>query len=99
MGHFFNGLLDGLTFFFKENEQKLRNLRADAPFSGNLNGVRIGDTLSEVVARLGQPSVAPWDFGDNKAYSWRIGGNVFRCDFNKEQKVETMFLMVSDIAR
>ena len=88
---------DGLTFFFKENDQILRIIRADAPFGGNINGVRIDDTFDDVVARLGQPSGAPWDFGENKAYRFRVGSTWLRCDFNKEQKVATMFFFsVSD---
>jgi uncharacterized caspase-like protein len=91
-----NAPLDGLMFFFNEKDQTLRNIRADAPFAGSINGVRIGDNLDDVIARLGQPSRAPFDFNPNKAYLFRFGPNWFRCDFNKEQKVATMFQFVAD---
>ena len=42
---------DGLTFFFSEKELTLRNIRADVPFSGSIDGVRIGDVFDDVVAR------------------------------------------------
>lgn len=87
---------DGLTFFFKEKDQMLRNIRADAHFAGSINGVRIGDTLDSVVAKFGQPSRDPFDFNDNKAYVFSLGSTWFRCDFDKEQKVATMFLLVKD---
>ena len=82
----------GMMFFFKEKEQTLCNIRADAPFLGSINGVRIADTFENVVATLGKPSGDPWDFGDNKAYRFRVGSTWLRCDFNKEQKVATIFL-------
>jgi len=87
---------EGLTFFFDEKEQTLRNIRADAPFSGSINGVRIGDTFDDVVARLGRPSAGPLAYDDTKGYVFRGSRNSFRCDFNKEQKVGTMFQFVND---
>jgi len=87
---------DGLTFFFNEKELTLRNIRADVPFSGSINGVRIGDTFDDVVARLGRPYVGPLDVGNNKAYVFRVSPNLFRALFNNTQKVETMFEFVSD---
>jgi hypothetical protein len=87
---------DGLTFFFNEKELTLRNIRADVPFSGSINGVRIGDTFDDVVARLGRPYAGPLDVGNNKAYVFRVSPNLFRAAFNNTQKVETMFEFVND---
>ena len=87
---------DGLTLFFNEKELTLRNIRADVPFSGSIDGVRIGDVFDDVVARLGQPYVGPLDVGNNKAYVFRVGPNLFRASFNNTQKLETMFEFVND---
>ena len=88
---------DGLTFFFNEKELTLRNIRAGVPFSGSINGVRIGDTFDDVVARLGRPYAGPLDVGDNnKAYVFRVSPNLFRASFDNTQKVETMFEFVND---
>jgi hypothetical protein len=88
---------DGLMFFFNEEELTLRNIRADVPFSGSINGVRIGDTFDDVVAKLGQPYAGPLNVGNNnKAYVFRVSPNLFRASFNNTQKVETMFEFVND---
>jgi hypothetical protein len=87
---------DGLTLFFNEKELTLRNIRADVPFSGSIDGVRIGDVFDDVVARLGQPYAGPLDVGNNKAYVFRVGPNLFRASFNNTQKLETMFEFVKN---
>jgi len=63
-----NAASDGLTFFFRTNDKLLYEIRAEEPFAGDIEGVHIGDALSDVTAKLGQPRGEPWDFGGNKAY-------------------------------
>ncbi len=83
--------LDGLMFFFKTDEKLLYEIRADEPFAGSIEGVRIGDAFDDVIARLGQPRGKPFDFGTNKAYVFNVGSGVFRCDFDSSRKCVTMF--------
>ena len=84
-----NAGLDGLMFFFKNNV--VSEIRADAPFAGNIEGIHIGETLDEVVAKLGQPLRPPWDFGLNKAYLFRVAGQRhLRCDIDKFGRVATI---------
>jgi hypothetical protein len=63
----------------------------DAPFEGSVEGVHIGDPVIGILSRFGEPYTTPWDFGDNKAYAYRIGGCTVRFDVNKSGKVETIF--------
>jgi TIR domain len=81
---------DGLTFFFKDESKPLNEVRADAPFSGSIAGVHIGDQLQDVLKRLGQPTAPPWEFGGNKAYLFRVNGLPFRCDVDSTGKVVTI---------
>jgi hypothetical protein len=81
---------NGLTFFFKDDSKPLDEVRVDAPFSGSIEGVRIGDTLQDLLKTLGQPTAPPWGFGDNKAYLFRIHGYGFRCDVDSDGKVSTI---------
>jgi len=87
-----NAGLDGLMFFFKNNV--VSEIRADAPFAGNIEGVHIGETLDEVVAKLGQPLRSAWSFGFNKAYLFGVAGQRhLRCDIDKSGKVATIFYL------
>jgi hypothetical protein len=81
----------GLTFFFKIDNKLLYEIRADAPFSGSIEGVRIGDTLNDLLTRLGQPAKPPWDFGRNEAYLFKLRGVSLRCDIDDAKKVVTIF--------
>jgi hypothetical protein len=47
--------LDGIKFFFTEDDQVLREIMVEAPFKGGVDGIKIGDTADDVVARRGQP--------------------------------------------
>ena len=83
--------LSGIYFFFTEADKTLENIRVDAPFEGSVEGVRIGDPVSGILSRLGEPYTTPWDFGDNKAYAYRVGGRIVRFDIDKAGKVATIF--------
>jgi hypothetical protein len=89
--------LSGLTFIFTENDKTLRMVRADAPFSGNIERVRIGDTIDDTVAKLGQPNLAR-NLGthNTKRYWFRVGSNSLMCDFDEAGKVGTMFYSRSE---
>src|SRR5664279_5469674 len=47
--------LSGIYFFFTEADKTLENIRVDAPFEGSVEGVRIGDPVSGILSRLGEP--------------------------------------------
>jgi hypothetical protein len=73
---------------------KVYSVCIQAPFSGHVEGVRIGDSESDVLRALGQPTriwpVVPekriWFFDDRKAF--------LRVDFNPEQnnRVEKIYV-------
>jgi hypothetical protein len=44
----------GVWFFFGE-QGAIYTIRLDAPFSGNIGGVKIGDTFDEMTSKLGNP--------------------------------------------
>ena len=83
--------MSGIYFFSTEADKNLENIRVDAPFEGSVEGVRIGDPVSGILSRLGEPYTTPWDFGDNKAYAYRVGGRIVRFDIDKAGKVATIF--------
>ncbi len=82
---------NGLKFFFKTGKELLYMVRADAPFSGSIDGVHIGDALDSLLARFGQPTTTPWDFAGKKAYLFRVNGVSLRCDINNARKVDAIF--------
>ena len=83
--------LEGLFFFF-DKDRTLYQVRMDAPFSGSLQGIRIGDPIDKVLEQLGQPYTAPWAFGDSKAYAFQLSQMVLRFDIAKDGKVATMMV-------
>jgi hypothetical protein len=87
----------GIMFFFKSSA--VNEIRVDPPFGGVIDGVRIGDRLGDVLARLGQPLRPPWDFGGNRAYIFGVGSHFLRCDFDKSGIAVTMFYLPNDGGR
>ena len=88
----FNLPLSGIWFFFSgDDKTTLGNIRVDAPFSGRVEGVRIGDPVSDILSRFGEPYTKPWDFAGNKAHLYRIGGRIVRFDIDPSNKVATIF--------
>ena len=83
--------LSGIMVFFENNA--VNELRVDPPFAGAVDGIRLGDKLDDVLAKLGQPLRLPWDFGDNKAYIFRVGSHLLRCDFDRSGTAVTMFYL------
>ncbi|MEJ0074090.1 MAG: toll/interleukin-1 receptor domain-containing protein [Alphaproteobacteria bacterium] len=81
----------GIRFFFSDANKTLENIRVDAPFEGRIEGVRIGDPLTDLTSRFGEPSRAPWEFGSNKAYLYGLGGRLVRFDITPSGKVESIF--------
>lgn len=77
---------EGLTFFFN-HDKWLYELRADALFSGSIEGVRIGDALRDVIARLGQPTMKP----DKDQYAFVVHGLALWCQVDSTSKVTTIF--------
>lgn len=83
--------LAGIYFFFDPKDKMLNNIRVDAPFEGSVEGVHIGDPLTGILSRLGEPYSTPWEFGENKAYAYHIGDHIVRFDIDKTGKVATIF--------
>ena len=82
-------------FFFTESDKTLNNIRVDAPFDGSVDGYHIGDPVSSILSRLGEPYTTPWDFGDNRAYAYHVGGRTVRFDIDKAGKIATIFQFAS----
>jgi hypothetical protein len=81
--------LDGIRLFFTKEDKVLQEIMLEAPFTGSINGVRLGDSASDVVARLGQPYAIAPVFGGS-GYLYRIGGNIVRYDTDKSNKVNAL---------
>jgi hypothetical protein len=71
--------------------QTLENVRVDAPIESSVENVHIGDAVSGIRLRLAAPYTTPWDFGDNKAYAYRIGGRVVRFDIDDRARSRRFF--------
>lgn len=87
-----NASLTGLTFLFHNDNKLLYQIAANPPFSGSVEGVRIGDPLPGLLNRFGQPGVPPWDFGDDKAYIFYLRDLTLRCDIDKAGNVARIFV-------
>ncbi|MEI9900139.1 MAG: hypothetical protein WDN31_08435 [Hyphomicrobium sp.] len=83
--------LNGTRFIFDKDSQTLRTIRLEAPFSGSIQGMRIGDSLDNLLRTMGQPYAAPWDFAGSKAYAYNVGDTVVRFDVDKSDKIATIF--------
>jgi hypothetical protein len=82
---------DGLRFFFKKDDKLLYEIRADAPFTGSIAGVRLGDSLDAVVAKLGAPLGQPWEFDGLMAYLFDADPHRLRCDVGHDNRCATIF--------
>jgi hypothetical protein len=82
---------EGLRFFFKASDKLLYEIRADAPFSGQIVGVRLGDSVEEVTARLGAPLKPPWGYGGHKAYLFDADPRRLRCDVDASNRCVMLF--------
>jgi hypothetical protein len=82
---------DGLYFFFT-GDKVLDNIRLDAPYSGSVHGIKLGDSFDNVRAKLGEP-LRSWDFGGDKANLYQFGSTSVRFDVNSSGKVGTIFVM------
>jgi hypothetical protein len=49
----------GIWVFFNP-AGKAETIRLDAPYSGNVKGIKIGDTSQKLISTLGQPIKKPW---------------------------------------
>lgn len=81
---------NGLRFFF-DDSKLLNEVRADAPFSGSIEGVRVGDPLTGLVSKFGKPYTT-FDYYPNKANLFRVNGITLRCDINNAGNVATIFV-------
>ena len=83
----------GIWVFF--NQQKIANsIRFNAPYSGYVVGVKVGDSAKSLQIVMGNPMKAPWSFRDNTAYLYALNASAnVRFDVNSAGQVETIFLM------
>jgi TIR domain len=81
--------LDGIRLFFTKDNRVLREIMLEAPYAGDVAGLRIGDSASDVVARLGQPYAVAEIYGGS-GYLYHAGGNILRYDLDKSNKVNAI---------
>jgi hypothetical protein len=74
----------GLIVFF-DSDHKVYTIRFQAPFAGSVGGVRIGDTRTSVVSRLGLP-LRSWDQDRSVYYQGTVS-----IDYSSQNMVQTMF--------
>jgi TIR domain len=87
--------LEGIKFFFTKDDKVLREIMVEAPFKGSVDGVQIGDTADDVVARRGQPYAVADVYGGS-GYLYRAGGNILRYDVDGKSKKITDIVQILD---
>lgn len=78
---------DGVKFFFTK-DKVLRQIMVEAPYKGSVDGIKIGDTAEDVVARRGQPDDITKVYGGS-GYLYRVAGNILRYDIDEKSKKVT----------
>jgi len=73
-----------LIIFF-ESDHKVYTIRFQASFAGSVGGVRIGDTRTSVVSRLGLPARS-WDDDRRVYYQGKVS-----IDYGSGNTVQIMF--------
>ena len=84
----------GIWFFFDKGG-KIDTIRLEAPFTGAVNGVRIGDTAAKLREALGEPvkTLKPPVTPQYDAYLYYIDDRTTaRFDLDGDNKIETVFL-------
>jgi hypothetical protein len=61
----------GIWAFFNPNG-KVETIRLDAPFSGAVKGIALGDSLSKLTSTLGKPLKQPWAYGLTQVYRFAL---------------------------
>jgi hypothetical protein len=82
----------GIWLFFSPNQQ-VREMRLDAPFGGDVQGVHIGDTVASLLSALGDSDVPPFAFAGDLAYVYHRSGVAYRYDVGADARVERVFIM------
>lgn len=82
----------GIWLFFDPNQQ-IREIRLDAPFSGAIQGIRIGDSISTLLATMGNPDVPVFAFAGDLAHVYYRAGVAYRFDVDQHAQVERVFIL------
>lgn len=81
----------GIWAFFNP-DGKVVTIRLDAPFRGDVKGIRLGDRLPKLTATLGQPLKKPWGFGSAQTYQYALDDSAYS-NFNlNDDGVQIIFI-------
>lgn len=81
----------GIWVFFQGD--KLQTIRLDAPYSGRIRGIGIGDSVKKLTATLGPPQIKPWSLGLMQAYRYALNDDAFLIfHVNADDEVQVMFI-------
>jgi hypothetical protein len=88
----------GISAVFNE-DGKVESIRLDAPFAGNVGGVKIGDARAKLMEKLGKPvrvlkSQSGSPFKQTEPYIYYVDDRTtVRFDFDRDDEIETMFIL------
>ena len=91
----------GVSVFF-DQDGKAYTIRLEAPFAGNVGGVKIGDTRAVLVEKLGKPAkvmkaasgYGPPNQRDSAPYIYYIDDRTtVRFDFDRDNEIEAAYLI------
>jgi hypothetical protein len=60
-------------WLFSDQARRIINIRLDPPFSGEVGGIRLKDSLDKLKQAHGEP-MRQWSFGANEAYLYPLVG-------------------------
>lgn len=69
-------------------------IKFEPPFSGSINGIKLGDTEKKVRDLKGKPIKTPWQFGMLQAFMYVLDDTAYiRFDINENEGVQAIFIM------
>jgi hypothetical protein len=69
-------------------------IKFEPPFTGSINGIKLGDTEKKVRDLKGKPIKNPWQFGAAQAFLYALDDTAYiRIDINENEGVQGIFIM------
>ena len=68
-------------------------IKFEPPFTGSINGIKLGDTEKKVRDVKGKPIKTPWQFGAAQAFLYALDDTAYiRVDINESEGVQSIFI-------
>jgi hypothetical protein len=88
--------MPGIKFFFKNEDKVLYEIMVEPPYEGDIDGIKIGDSADDIVARRGKPEMITPVFGGS-GYLYHVSGFILRYDVDEKSKKVTAIVQILPI--